>query len=134
MLRKNVAGQFVYFAGIHVSTGAIVSGATWTMRRGLDGTFAAGGATITEDGSTGFYKAALTQADTNGNGMGYFFTATNCVPVTINALATAADPTDSVRFGLTALPNAAAEAAGGLYTRGTGAGQIAQDEIGRAHV
>ncbi len=31
---------------------------------------------------------------------------------------------DSVRFGLFALPNVAAEAAGGLITRGTGAGQL----------
>lgn len=38
---------------------------------------------------------------------------------------------DGVRLGLTALPNAAAEAAGGLYTRGSGAGQIAQDANGR---
>jgi len=36
------------------------------------------------------------------------------------------NPYDAVRLGLTALPNAAAEAAGGLYTRGTGAGQINQ--------
>jgi hypothetical protein len=36
------------------------------------------------------------------------------------------DWSDAVRMGLTALPNAAAEAAGGLYTRGTGAGQINQ--------
>lgn len=43
----------------------------------------------------------------------------------------AVDLTDTVRFGLTALPNAAAEAAGGLYTRGTGAGQINQDANGR---
>jgi hypothetical protein len=41
------------------------------------------------------------------------------------------DFADSVRAGLTALPNAAAEAAGGLYTRGTGAGQIRQDANGR---
>ncbi len=38
---------------------------------------------------------------------------------------------DAVRAGLTALPNAAAEAAGGLFTRGTGAGQINQDANGR---
>lgn len=43
----------------------------------------------------------------------------------------AVDLSDSVRAGLTALPNAAAEAAGGLYTRGTGAGQIRQDANGR---
>lgn len=41
---------------------------------------------------------------------------------------------DGVRLGLTALPNAAAEAAGGLYTRGTGAGQIAQDANGNVRV
>jgi hypothetical protein len=38
---------------------------------------------------------------------------------------------DSVRAGLTALPNAAAEAAGGLYTRGSGAGQINQQANGQ---
>lgn len=43
----------------------------------------------------------------------------------------AMDFDDAVRGGLTALPNAAAEAAGGLYTRGTGAGQINQDGNGR---
>jgi hypothetical protein len=41
------------------------------------------------------------------------------------------DPLDTVRLGLTALPNAAAEAAGGLYTRGTGAGQINQAANGQ---
>jgi hypothetical protein len=41
------------------------------------------------------------------------------------------DPYDSVRAGLTALPNAAAEAAGGLYTRGSGAGQINQATNGQ---
>lgn len=46
----------------------------------------------------------------------------------------AVDLSDSVRAGLTALPNAAAEAAGGLYTRGAGAGQIAQDANGRVSV
>lgn len=124
MLRKNTAGQFVHIAGVNVSTGAIVTGATWTMRRCLDGTFAAGGATITEDTGTGFYKVALTQADTNGNDIGYFFTATNCVPVTLNVIATAADPTDTVRFGLTALPNVASGSAGAIITSGTGTAQL----------
>ena len=41
------------------------------------------------------------------------------------------DLADSVRAGLTALPNAAAEAAGGLYTRGSGAGQINQPANGQ---
>lgn len=41
------------------------------------------------------------------------------------------DPEDAVRLGLTALPNANAEAAGGLFTRGTGAGQINQQANGQ---
>lgn len=41
------------------------------------------------------------------------------------------DLSDIVRMGLTALPNAAAEASGGLYTRGSGAGQINQAANGQ---
>lgn len=44
------------------------------------------------------------------------------------------NPEDGVRLGLTALPNAAAEAAGGLYTRGSGAGQINQAANGQVDV
>jgi hypothetical protein len=134
MLQKNVASQFIYFQGVDSSTGGIKSGVTWTVRRCIDGTFAAGGGTVTEDGTTGWYKYALSQADTNGNNLGFNFTGTGAVPQTINVITTAANPTDAVRFGLTALPNAAAEAAGGLYTRGTGAGQIAQDANGNVRV
>lgn len=41
---------------------------------------------------------------------------------------------DSVRGGMTALPNAAAAASGGLFIRGTGAGAINQDANGRIDV
>lgn len=44
------------------------------------------------------------------------------------------DPYDTVRLGLTALPNAAAAESGGLFTRGTGAGQINQSNNGRIDV
>ena len=127
MLRKNTAGQHLHITGVHITTGAIVSAATWTQRRCLDGTFAAGAATITEDGVTGFYKVALAQADTNANNIGFLFTATNCVPVTLNALTTAADPSDAVRFGLTGLANATAGGAGGLPIVGTGANNFKSD-------
>jgi hypothetical protein len=40
------------------------------------------------------------------------------------------DPYDAIRMGMASLPNAAAEAAGGLYTRGAGAGQINQVTAG----
>lgn len=56
--------------------------------------------------------------------------ATNLLDADYEIQLTQIDMYDSVRAGMTALPNAAAEAAGGLYTRGTGAGQIAQDANG----
>ena len=59
---------------------------------------------------------------------------TGVAPLPMEYELVAFDPNDTVRLGLTALPNAAAEAAGGLYTRGTGAGQIAQDANGNVRV
>ncbi len=95
-----------------------MTGATVSVRRCIDGTFAAAGGTVTEDtgggSSPGFYKFAMAQADTNGNDIGLAFTATGAITVEKTLVTTAGDPTDSVRFGLTALPNAAANAAGGL--------------------
>jgi hypothetical protein len=101
MLRKNVAGQFIYFAGINATTGAFLTGATFSGRRAIDGTFDAIGGAISEDTGTGFYKVALTQADTNGNDIAFFFTATNAVPVCMTVLATAANPSDVTAYGLT---------------------------------
>jgi hypothetical protein len=60
--------------------------------------------------------------------------ATNMAPLPLEVELIAYDPQDSVRLGLTALPNAAAEAAGGLYTRGSGAGQINQPANGQIDV
>lgn len=50
--------------------------------------------------------------------------AANMRPVCFTIQLTDVDFHEGVRGGMTALPNAAAEAAGGLITRGTGAGQL----------
>jgi len=122
MFRKNVATQFIHFQGVDSSTGGIKSGVSWTIRRCIDGTFAAGGGTVTEDGTTGWYKYAMSQADTNGNNIGFNFTGTGAVPQTVNIVTTAADPTDSVRLGLTGLANAVPGASGGLLISGSNSG------------
>lgn len=114
MYRKNTAGQFFCVQLILTATGAVGTGLTPTARKCLDGTFSAAGGTFTEDGTSGSYKCAMVQGDTNGNNCSHIVTATGCIPVCVNFVTTAADPTDSVRLGLTALPNAAANAAGGL--------------------
>lgn len=119
MYRLNTAGQFFAFQGVDATTGGIKSGVTWTVRRCIDGTFAAAGGTATEDGTTGWYKFAMSQADTNGADISFNFTGTGAVPQTVNILTTAANPADSVRFGLTALPNATAGANTGLPVVGT---------------
>ena len=60
--------------------------------------------------------------------------AANMEPCVMEIQLTSFNPNDAVRAGLSALPNAAAEAAAGLYTRGTGVGQINQPANGRIAV
>lgn len=59
---------------------------------------------------------------------------TNMAPVNIEFQLVPWDITDSVRMGLTALPNASAASAGGLPTVGTGASQLDVDSSGRVNV
>lgn len=59
--------------------------------------------------------------------------ASDMAPVSLEVELVSYDPYDGVRAGLTALPSAAAEASGGLITRGTGTGQISVSG-GRANV
>jgi hypothetical protein len=99
MFRKNTAGQYIHVQGVDATTGGIKSGVTWTVRRCIDGTFAAATGTATEDGTTGWYKFALSQADTDGNDIGFNFTGTGAIPQTVNIVTTACDPT-STAFGL----------------------------------
>lgn len=119
------------FALVNASTGAALTGATVTTKITKDGAAQVSAAGSVSELGNGEYLWSPSQADTNANSLGVLFTSTGAIPVHFTIFTTAADPTDSVRFGLTALPNAAAEAAGGLYTRGTGAGQINQPANGQ---
>jgi hypothetical protein len=119
MLRKNVSGQFLYFALVNATTGAALTGATVTARRSIDGAAQANcTGTVSEPGN-GQYQIALSQADTNGNNIGYLFTATNAIPVSITATLTAADPTDAASFGITRI-DAAITSRMATYTQPTG--------------
>lgn len=123
MYRKNTAGQFITFQLIATADGSAITGITPAVRRCIDGTFAAGGGTVTED-TGGYYKYAMSQADTNGNNIGFRFSGTGAITVALNIVTTAADPTDTVRFGLTAIPNVASGNAGALLVDGTGTAAI----------
>lgn len=90
MLQKNVANQYVFFGLVNASTGAGLAGATVSGVRTLD-TGAQGAVTGTFDNlGGGQYRFNASQADTNGNFVGYFFTATNAVPVSANFITIAA--------------------------------------------
>lgn len=79
----------------------------------------------------GRYYIELTAAELDTIGIIEFrYKAAACAEVIARGQVVPFDPYDAVRLGLTALPNAAAEAAGGLFTRGTGAGQINQSANG----
>ena len=78
-IRKNAAGQGLGFTLVNATTGAIVTGATVTVVRCIDGTFAAATGTVTE--SSGHYWFTMSQADTNGDDISFLFTATGAVPV-----------------------------------------------------
>lgn len=101
MYRKNVASQFICFQMLLTATGAVATGLSPAVRRCIDGTFAAGGGTVTEDGTTGSYKYAMSQADTNGNDISFIFSAATAMPICINIVTTAADPTTASSFGIT---------------------------------
>lgn len=86
--------------------------------------FGAAAGTVTEI-SSGWYKVALTTADSGTLGdLAYDCTASGCDPTDFCDQVIAVDFSDTVRAGLTALPNAAAAAASGLPVLGTNATAI----------
>jgi hypothetical protein len=87
----------------------------------------AAGATNATAISSGFYYFDLGTGDTGTNGP----LAWRGAEGTIDDAGDVFEVVNATNGGFSALPNAAAEAAGGLYTRGTGAGQINQAANGQ---
>lgn len=123
-LRRNVASQVFTIPGSLrlISDGsAVTSSASITISK--DGTESAGAGTLTHI-SGGAWKYTPTQSETDCEILGYVLTATSAVTICGSVRTTNGNPNDGTRLGLTALPNANAEASGGLPTIGTGSGQI----------
>lgn len=103
------------------------------------GAWAAASGTLIERGGLGagrgsyVYEAAAGELDTVGL-WEYEITEGTARTFVNYAYVLPADLYDAVRLGLTALPNAVAAAAGGLFTRGAGAGQINQAANGQIDV
>lgn len=130
----NSAGLTAYYN----REGAAGAATSITLATATKGTWATGGF-VAVDGTNmpGWYELHIPDAALASGAKSvsvHLKGATNMVPVPILIELTATSNQDAVRGGMTALPNANAEAAGGLYTRGTGAGQIAQDANGNVRV
>jgi len=119
-MRKNTAGQVVAFQAVSTTDGSAVTTGTPVVYYTIDGgTQGTGAGTSTHEGN-GCWSYAPAQAETNGNHVVFTFALTGAVSQSVNLYPVSFDPTDAVRIGLTALPNAAAGAAGGLPTDSTG--------------
>jgi len=97
-----------------------------TLATATLGTFTSGG-WIADGSLTGAYEVGVPNAAiASGVGVVYvrYYGATNMTPILIEIELDVVNYQDGVHFGLTALPNAAAAASGGLPTIGSGAGQI----------
>lgn len=134
-LAFNTSGLTAYYHRDVDTTATAITLATMTV-----GTFTSSGfKEIDATNMPGWYQfcppdTALAATSTPHSVGFHLKGATNMAPLPIEVQLIAADLEDTVRLGLTALPNAAAAASGGLFTRGTGAGQINQDANGRVDV
>lgn len=111
-MRKNVASQVIAAQMVSASDGSAFTGSV-TVYTTIDGGTQDGGVAATHEGN-GCHTYAPSQALTNGDHIAYTFTGSGAIPVTVNVYPVSFDYTDPVRIGITALPNAAADAAGGL--------------------
>ena len=131
-MRKNTAGQVVAFQAVSTADGSAVTTGTPVVYYTIDGGTQGTGAGTSAHEGNGCWSYAPTQGETNGNHVAFTFALSGAVSQSVNLYPVSFDPTDSVRIGLTALPNAAAGAAGGLPTDSTG--KTAFNDLGAAGV
>lgn len=115
----NSAGLTCYYRKGATGTATALTLATQTV----GGAHSDGGfVEIDSTNMPGMYRLDLsdTIVATAGSVTVFLHGATNMAPVTIELQVVSFDPEDAVRLGLTALPNAAADAAGGLPISDTG--------------
>ena len=89
MIRRNVAGQVIYFPQLTTSDGtAVTSSATLTVAK--DGSESASAGTLMHS-ANGVWKYTPTQAETDAAIVGLILTASGAVPVVLNLVTTGAN-------------------------------------------
>jgi antitoxin component HigA of HigAB toxin-antitoxin module len=112
MIRKNTAGQYLTFGLVSASTGAAVTGATVTAMRAIDASSQAACTGTVSELAGGQYRIALSQADTNGDCIGYLFTASGAVPVHVTVLTSSNLQADVWTYTTRALSAAPSDSSG----------------------
>lgn len=117
-MRRNVSGQSVTFAGISRLDGTPVATGTWAVYVTKDGGTQAAGAGTFEHEGNGQWTYKPTQGETDAASVGFLFAHDgDGIAVNVHAYPVSYDPTDSVRLGLTSLPNATFDSLSGLPSR-----------------
>lgn len=120
-LRKNVANQHFYVKLTDAVDGSAVTSGSPSVTVDKDGAGSPGAiAGSIAHVSGGMWLVSPTQADTDADFLGFVVSLSGAITVVANFVTTAANPHDAVRGGLTALPNAAADGAGGLPVSDSG--------------
>lgn len=129
----NTASLTAYYYREGAASAVAITLATMTL-----GTWATGGFIVVDATNLpGVYQLGIPNAALAAGAKSVLIMlkgAANLAPIVLEIELTAVDNQDAVRGGMTSLPNAAAEAAGGLYTRGSGAGQVNQQANGQHDV
>lgn len=88
MLRKSLSGQFLFFDLVSVLSGYAVTGFSGSIsgRKLMDSAAMAVLSGNIVEVSGGMYRANLYDWDTSGDNIGYFFTASGCVPRSFNVV------------------------------------------------
>jgi hypothetical protein len=126
-LQRNVASQVFTVPGTlraAADGSAVTSGASLTWVKDGAGGASAGTLTHVSDGA---YTYQPTQGETDAKICGWVLSKTGAVGLAGSLRTTNGDPNDGTRLGLTALPNVAAGAGGGLPVIGTGSNNFKSD-------
>lgn len=102
MYKKNVANQSIMFSLINSMTGAALPGAIVTTLYTIDHTGAQQvGAGVMTGLGNGQYRYVPPASETNGNHIGFLFTAPGAIPVHCNVTTTWIFPAGSINFTYT---------------------------------
>lgn len=115
LLQYNTTGQHIGFRLVSVTTGAVLTGATATAYRTIDGVRGAATGTVTEKGN-GQYDFSTSAADTTGTSLSFLFTASGAVIVEKTLFTTGTASPSATNIGATIRAMALAVLQGVTFT------------------